>query len=246
MFCIVLLLYHMFLFLQVPESPSLCCQRSVLRSLSIEHLSELTQLLEDEETRGGHTVMRRSSFSCLDSEERDSNIEREHRVCGNTHKPHGENDCEFCEMSCYSSTCYSTSCYSTSCYSNSGYEGRARFCSRNRPSSVDSNWLSGSMVFSSQDEEEDEERDFESVPNPVQPDCQEAAEADGERRTGRLKKARRGEQVEPPEPAPSDKNCIGKLKHAPPLGFLSFIQWSKYSFIQKCMHNHHGLTYFRI
>uniref|UniRef100_A0A8C4GIV8 HECT-type E3 ubiquitin transferase n=1 Tax=Dicentrarchus labrax TaxID=13489 RepID=A0A8C4GIV8_DICLA len=96
-------------------------------------------------------------------------------VTSTTHRPPGENECEFCDTSCYSTSCYSTSCYSTSCYSNSGYEGRNRFCSHTRLSSVDSNRLSGSTVFSSQDEEEDEESAFESVPDAGQtPEGQES------------------------------------------------------------------------
>uniref|UniRef100_A0A3Q2P7C5 HECT-type E3 ubiquitin transferase n=1 Tax=Fundulus heteroclitus TaxID=8078 RepID=A0A3Q2P7C5_FUNHE len=113
----------------------------------------------------------------------DSSVGGGRRVCGSTHKPPGENECEFCDTSCYSTSCYSTSCYSTSCYSNSGYEGRGRVCSHNRLSSVDSNRLSGSTVFSSQDEEEDEESAFESVPDPVQHEGQDVGGAGGERRT---------------------------------------------------------------
>uniref|UniRef100_H3DNP4 HECT-type E3 ubiquitin transferase n=1 Tax=Tetraodon nigroviridis TaxID=99883 RepID=H3DNP4_TETNG len=71
------------------------------------------------------------------------------RAPGSSHRPPGESECELCDASCYSTSCYSTSCYSTSCYSNSGYEGRNRFCSHTRLSSVDSNRLSGSTVFSS-------------------------------------------------------------------------------------------------
>ncbi|KAM4718421.1 LOW QUALITY PROTEIN: E3 ubiquitin-protein ligase HECW1-like [Anableps anableps] len=194
---------------QVPECPGPCCRRSLPRSLSIERLSELNQLLEGEGGRGGRAVMRRISPSCLDSEDGDSNLETEDRVCGTSHRSTGENECEFCDTSCYSTSCYSTSCYSNSCYSNSGYEGRGRFCSHNRLSSVDSNRLSGSTVFSSQDEEEDEESTFESVSNPVQSDCQDVSRAGGERRTGRWKESRRGEQGETVVAGPSDKNCIG-------------------------------------
>uniref|UniRef100_A0A7N6F9H3 HECT-type E3 ubiquitin transferase n=1 Tax=Anabas testudineus TaxID=64144 RepID=A0A7N6F9H3_ANATE len=118
--------------------------------------------------------------------------------CGSPHRPPGENECEFCDTSCYSTSCYSTSCYSTSCYSNSGYEGRSRFCSHTRLSSVDSNRLSGSTVFSSQDEEEDEENAFESVPDAGHTsEDQEAGGARGERRTGRWKEGSRREQGEP-------------------------------------------------
>uniref|UniRef100_A0A8C3G892 HECT-type E3 ubiquitin transferase n=1 Tax=Cyclopterus lumpus TaxID=8103 RepID=A0A8C3G892_CYCLU len=129
------------------------------------------------------------------------------RVGGSTHRHPGENECEFCDTSCYSTSCYSTSCYSTSCYSNSGYEGRSRFCSHTRLSSVDSNRLSGSTVFSSQDEDEDEESAFESVPDTGRmPEGQEVGGAGGERRTGRLKEARRREEGEPAVAGPSDGN----------------------------------------
>uniref|UniRef100_A0A8C6LFH8 HECT-type E3 ubiquitin transferase n=1 Tax=Nothobranchius furzeri TaxID=105023 RepID=A0A8C6LFH8_NOTFU len=132
--------------------------------------------------------------------------------------PQGEHECEFCDTSCYSTSCYSTSCYSTSCYSNSGYEGRGRFCSHNRLSSVDSNRLSGSTVFSSQDEDEDEESAFESVPDTVQPEGQDAG---GDSRTGRGRETRRGEQEEPAEAGPSDKSSMGEEKlscFSPPVG----------------------------
>uniref|UniRef100_A0A8C3AG60 HECT-type E3 ubiquitin transferase n=1 Tax=Cyclopterus lumpus TaxID=8103 RepID=A0A8C3AG60_CYCLU len=137
------------------------------------------------------------------------------RVGGSTHRHPGENECEFCDTSCYSTSCYSTSCYSTSCYSNSGYEGRSRFCSHTRLSSVDSNRLSGSTVFSSQDEDEDEESAFESVPDTGRmPEGQEVGGAGGERRTGRLKEARRREEGEPAVAGPSD----GNTGSSPPVG----------------------------
>lgn len=184
-------------YLQVQECPGPCCRRSLPRSLSIERLSELNRLLEGD--GGGHEAVRRISPSCLGSEEGNSSNRAGRRVCGSPHRPAGENECEFCDTSCYSTSCYSTSCYSTSCYSNSGYEGRSRFCSHTRLSSVDSNRLSGSTVFSSQDEEEDEESAFESVPdNDHTPEDQEAGGARGERRTGRWKEANRREQGEPP------------------------------------------------
>ncbi|XP_035981077.1 E3 ubiquitin-protein ligase HECW1 isoform X1 [Fundulus heteroclitus] len=208
---------------QVPECPGPCCRRSLPRSLSIERLSELNQLLEGEGGRGGRPVVRRISPSCPDSEEGDSSVGGGRRVCGSTHKPPGENECEFCDTSCYSTSCYSTSCYSTSCYSNSGYEGRGRVCSHNRLSSVDSNRLSGSTVFSSQDEEEDEESAFESVPDPVQHEGQDVGGAGGERRTSRWKEARRGEQGEPATAGPSDKNCIGS-DLSPPVGHLPVLR----------------------
>uniref|UniRef100_A0A087XXF1 HECT-type E3 ubiquitin transferase n=1 Tax=Poecilia formosa TaxID=48698 RepID=A0A087XXF1_POEFO len=148
---------------------------------------------------------------------------RRHPSKDKTHRPPGENECEFCDTSCYSTSCYSTSCYSTSCYSNSGYEGRGRFCSHNRLSSVDSNRLSGSTVFSSQDEEEDEESAFESVPNPVQPNSHDLGGDRGERMTGRWNEAKRGEQGEPAEAGPSDKNCIGS-DLSPPVGHLPVLR----------------------
>ncbi|XP_043819473.1 E3 ubiquitin-protein ligase HECW1 isoform X2 [Dromiciops gliroides] len=88
-----------------------------------------------------------------------------------------ENDCEGCDTSCYSPSCYSTSCYSTSCYSTSCYstscyspscyESNNRFASHTRFSSVDSAKISESTVFSSQDDEEEENSAFESVPGSV-------------------------------------------------------------------------------
>nr|XP_033494735.1 E3 ubiquitin-protein ligase HECW1 isoform X2 [Epinephelus lanceolatus] len=209
---------------QVPECPGPCCRRSLPRSLSIERLSELNQLLEGEGGGGGHTVVRRISPSCLESEEGDSSNGGGRRVGGSTHRHPGDNECEFCDTSCYSTSCYSTSCYSTSCYSNSGYEGRSRFCSHTRLSSVDSNRLSGSTVFSSQDEDEDEESAFESVPDAGHtPEGQEVGGAGGERRTGRWKEARRGEQGEPAVAGPSDRNNIGS-GFSPPVGNLPVLR----------------------
>lgn len=197
--------------LQVPECPGPCCRRSLPRSLSIERLSELNQLLEGDGGRG-HPVMRRISPSCLDSEEGDSS-NGGRRVCGGTHRPLGENECEFCDTSCYSTSCYSTSCYSTSCYSNSGFEGRGRFCSHNRLSSVDSNRLSGSTVFSSQDEEDEEESAFESVPDFAHPEGHNLGGSEGGRTPpSGCKENRRGEQGEPAVAGPSDRNGIGEEK----------------------------------
>ncbi|XP_070708750.1 E3 ubiquitin-protein ligase HECW1 [Pempheris klunzingeri] len=207
---------------QVPECPGPCCRRSLPRSLSIERLSELNQLLEGEGVVGGHAAIRRISPSCLESEEGDSSNGGGRRVGGSTHRPPGENECEFCDTSCYSTSCYSTSCYSTSCYSNSGYEGRSRFCSHTRLSSVDSNRLSGSTVFSSQDEDEDEESAFESVPDASHaPEGQEVGGAGGERRTGRWKEARRGERGDPAVPGPSDRNSFD---FSPPVGHLPVLR----------------------
>nr|XP_015810552.2 E3 ubiquitin-protein ligase HECW1 isoform X2 [Nothobranchius furzeri] len=199
---------------QVPECPGPCCRRSLPRSLSIERLSELNQLLEGDGGRSSYAAVRRISPSGLENEEGDSSNGGGRRVCEGTHKPQGEHECEFCDTSCYSTSCYSTSCYSTSCYSNSGYEGRGRFCSHNRLSSVDSNRLSGSTVFSSQDEDEDEESAFESVPDTVQPEGQDAG---GDSRTGRGRETRRGEQEEPAEAGPSDKSSMGS-GFSPPVG----------------------------
>lgn len=128
----------------VPECLRPCCRRILPPSLSIERLSELNQLLEGE-TR-----------SRLESEDGET------ESCGGGQRVHRESECELCDTSCYSTSCYSTSCYSTSCYSNSGHEGRNRFCSHTRLSSVDSTRLSESTVFSSQEEEE-ENSAFESV-----------------------------------------------------------------------------------
>uniref|UniRef100_A0A7N6ASC9 HECT-type E3 ubiquitin transferase n=1 Tax=Anabas testudineus TaxID=64144 RepID=A0A7N6ASC9_ANATE len=183
--------------------------------LSIERLSELNRLLEGE--GGGHEAVRRISPSCLGSEEGNAINRGGRRVCGSPHRPPGENECEFCDTSCYSTSCYSTSCYSTSCYSNSGYEGRSRFCSHTRLSSVDSNRLSGSTVFSSQDEEEDEENAFESVPDAGHTsEDQEAGGARGERRTGRWKEGSRREQGEP--------TVAGTTGFSPPVGQLPVLR----------------------
>ncbi|MBN3307378.1 HECW1 ligase, partial [Amia calva] len=132
-----------------------CGRRTLPRSLSIERLSDLNQLLESEQPR-------------LESESESNQ------------RPSGENDCDLCDTSCYSTSCYSTSCYSTSCYSNSGYEGGNRFSSHTRFSSVDSTRISESTVFSSQEEEEEENSAFESVPDSVQsPENNEREPGDG-------------------------------------------------------------------
>uniref|UniRef100_A0A671YL29 HECT-type E3 ubiquitin transferase n=1 Tax=Sparus aurata TaxID=8175 RepID=A0A671YL29_SPAAU len=191
-----------FVSLQVPECPGPCCRRSLPRSLSIERLSELTQLLDGGGV--GH-VLRRISPSCLESEEGDSSHGGGRRVGGSALRPPGENECEFCDTSCYSTSCYSTSCYST----------------HTRLSSVDSNRLSGSTVFSSQDEDEDEESAFESVPDVGQTaEGQEAGGSGGERRTGRWKEARRGEQGDPAVAGPSDRSSFGEINHDPVTGRL--------------------------
>ncbi|KAM8823460.1 E3 ubiquitin-protein ligase HECW1 isoform 2-T2 [Spinachia spinachia] len=190
---------------QVTQCPPPC--RSLPRSLSIERLSELNQLLEGD-GGGGPTAVRRRSPSCLDSEEGDSSTGGERRV--------GSTACEFCDTSCYSTSCYSPSCYSTSCYSNSGYEGRSRVCSHTRLSSVDSNRLSGSTVFSSQDEDEDEESAFEALPDAGRwPEGQKGSRAGGQRSTGRMEEAGSGEQGEPAVAGSSDENYTGS---SPPAG----------------------------
>ncbi len=144
----------------VPECPKPCCRRTLPRSLSIERLSELNQLLEGE----------RPSPSTL-------RLESEHMEVGGgfgSRREPRESECELCDNSCYSTSCYSTSCYSTSCYSNSGYEGRNHLCSHTRLSSVDSTRLSESTVFSSQEEEEEENSAFESISDSLQsPDIRE-------------------------------------------------------------------------
>uniref|UniRef100_A0A3Q3J4J4 HECT-type E3 ubiquitin transferase n=1 Tax=Monopterus albus TaxID=43700 RepID=A0A3Q3J4J4_MONAL len=151
------------------------------------------------------------------SQEGDSSNGGGRRVDGSTHRLPGENECEFCDTSCYSTSCYSTSCYSTSCYSNSGYEGRSCFCGHTRLSSVDSNRFSGSTVFSSQDEDEDEESAFESSAPDTghMPEGQEVGGARGERRTERWKEARKGEQGEP---------AVAVTSFSPPVGHLPVLR----------------------
>ncbi|XP_011760705.2 E3 ubiquitin-protein ligase HECW1 isoform X11 [Macaca nemestrina] len=89
----------------------------------------------------------------------------------------GDHSCEGCDASCCSPSCYSSSCYSTSCYSSSCYSASCyspscyngnRFASHTRFSSVDSAKISESTVFSSQDDEEEENSAFESVPDSMQ------------------------------------------------------------------------------
>uniref|UniRef100_A0A8C7GJ72 HECT-type E3 ubiquitin transferase n=1 Tax=Oncorhynchus kisutch TaxID=8019 RepID=A0A8C7GJ72_ONCKI len=164
------------------------------RSLSIERLSELNQLLDGGE-RGGRTLHPR--------------LENEEAEVGGSGRGVRGSECELCDNSCYSTSCYSTSCYSTSCYSNSGYEGRNRPCSHTRLSSVDSTRLSESTVFSSQDEEEEEEENsaFESVPDSIQsPDTREPG-GDGTTAEWReeTEEGTRGESGESPVAGPSDR-----------------------------------------
>ncbi|KAM4606558.1 E3 ubiquitin-protein ligase HECW1 [Polymixia lowei] len=196
---------------QVPECPGPCCRRTLPRSLSIERLSELNQLLEGEGGGRGERGGVRLPHSCAGSEE--GNNAGGRGGGGSASRPPGESECELCENSCYSTSCYSTSCYSTSCYSNSGYEGRGHFCSHTRLSSVDSTRLSGSTVFSSQDEdeEEDENSAFESVPDSVHsPESRVADGEGGERRAGRSRDSRRIENGEPAVTGPSDSNATGE------------------------------------
>ncbi|XP_061821729.1 E3 ubiquitin-protein ligase HECW1-like isoform X2 [Nerophis lumbriciformis] len=198
---------------QVPECPGPCCCRSLPRSLSIERLSELNQLLEGDGGGGLHSAVRRISLSYLESEEGDSSNGVVKINRRSSHPARGENECEFCDASCYSTSCYSTSCYSTSCYSNSGYEGRGRLCSHTRLSSVDSNRLSGSTVFSSQDEEEDEST-FDSGPdaNP----CPEGHQVGGERSEG-CQEDRREENGESAGAESQDATSTGS-GFSPPVG----------------------------
>uniref|UniRef100_A0A670XYU4 HECT-type E3 ubiquitin transferase n=1 Tax=Pseudonaja textilis TaxID=8673 RepID=A0A670XYU4_PSETE len=119
---------------------------TVPRSTSIEHLADLNEQTLDNE--GPRT-------------ESDSEL---------SPRPNGDPEYEVCDTSCYSTSCYSTSCYSTSCYSTScystsGHESANRFSSHTRFSSVDSAKISESTVFSSQDDEEEENSAFESVPD---------------------------------------------------------------------------------
>uniref|UniRef100_A0A8D0L1Y9 HECT-type E3 ubiquitin transferase n=1 Tax=Sphenodon punctatus TaxID=8508 RepID=A0A8D0L1Y9_SPHPU len=133
---------------------------TVPRSTSIEHLSDLNeQFLDGERPR-------------TESESESSS------------RPSGDNECDACDTSCYSpscysTSCYSTSCYSTSCYSTSCYESNNRFSSHTRFSSVDSAKISESTVFSSQDDEEEENSAFESVPDSVQSPELDREQVDG-------------------------------------------------------------------
>ncbi|XP_051023904.1 E3 ubiquitin-protein ligase HECW1 [Acomys russatus] len=79
-----------------------------------------------------------------------------------------DHSCEGCDASCCSPSCCGTSCCGSSCYSSSCYNGNNRFASHTRFSSVDSAKISESTVFSSQEDEEEENSAFESVPDSVQ------------------------------------------------------------------------------
>ncbi|CAB1349656.1 unnamed protein product, partial [Coregonus sp. 'balchen'] len=184
---------------QVRECTAPCCRsRTLPRSLSIERLSELNQLLDGGE-RGGRTLHPR--------------LENEEAEGGGGGRGVRGSECELCDNSCYSTSCYSTSCYSTSCYSNSGYEGRNRVCSHTRLSSVDSTRLSESTVFSSQDEEEEEEENsaFESVPDSIQ--SPETREPGGDGTTAEWREeteeGTRGGSGESPVAGPSDRTAGG-------------------------------------
>uniref|UniRef100_H3A600 HECT-type E3 ubiquitin transferase n=1 Tax=Latimeria chalumnae TaxID=7897 RepID=H3A600_LATCH len=110
--------------------------RTLPRSASVERLSDIHQLTDNEQSR-------------TESE--------------SSPRPLGDNECDICDTSCYSTSCNSTSCYSTSCYDSTN-----RFSSHTRFSSVDSARISESTVFSSQDDEEEENSAFESVPDLMQ------------------------------------------------------------------------------
>lgn len=78
---------------------------------------------------------------------------------------------------------------------------------------MDSNRFSGSTVFSSQDEEEEDEEEsaFESVQDAGHgSEGQETGGAGGDRRSGRWKEAKRGEQGERPRAGPSQRTSTGK------------------------------------
>ncbi|XP_057178960.1 E3 ubiquitin-protein ligase HECW1 isoform X2 [Triplophysa rosa] len=174
----------------VSECPGPCCRRTLPRSLSIERLSELNQLLEGE--RPSPSSLR------LDSEDGE--------VGGGSRRGPRESECELCDNSCYSTSCYSTSCYSTSCYSNSGNEGRNHLCSHTRLSSVDSTRLSESTVFSSQEEEEEENSAFESISDSMQsPDMRESGEGSSQWRGSSSEESpmREGQGEESPVAGPS-------------------------------------------
>lgn len=176
----------------VPECLGPCCRRTLPRSLSIERLSELNQLLEGE--RPSPSPLR------LDSEDGE--------VGGGSRRGPRESECELCDNSCYSTSCYSTSCYSTSCYSNSGNEGRNHLCSHTRLSSVDSTRLSESTVFSSQEEEEEENSAFESISDSMQsPDMRESVEGSSQWRGSSSEESpmREGQGEESPVAGPSGR-----------------------------------------
>ncbi|XP_074140618.1 LOW QUALITY PROTEIN: E3 ubiquitin-protein ligase HECW1 [Sminthopsis crassicaudata] len=139
-----------------------------------------------------------------------------------------EHDCEGCDTSCYSTSCYSTSCYSTSCYSPSCYESNNRFSSHTRFSSVDSAKISESTVFSSQDDDEDENSAFESVPGSAPSPELEREAADGtaawpdELAVPQGSAARTADGLESPAAGPSSRregDCP-LLQNSQPVGLL--------------------------
>ncbi|XP_072364881.1 E3 ubiquitin-protein ligase HECW1-like isoform X2 [Scyliorhinus torazame] len=135
----------------VSSEPGNAGRRMLPRSASVEHLSELNQILEkDQQINQSETET--DAAPQVNSEWDISNTPCCRTSCYST--------------SCYSTSCYSTSCYSTSCQSTSCYDGTNHFSSSHtRFSSIDSARLSESTVFSSQEEEEDENSAFESVPD---------------------------------------------------------------------------------
>ncbi|KAM4705947.1 E3 ubiquitin-protein ligase HECW1 [Rhinophrynus dorsalis] len=109
----------------------------------------------------------------------DEDLPRTESESDSSARIHGDHDCDTCDTSCYSTSCYSTSCYSTSCYSPSCYDSHNRFSSHTRFSSVDSARISESTVFSSQDDEEEENSAFESMPDSNQSPEPDRDNADG-------------------------------------------------------------------
>ncbi|KTG38042.1 hypothetical protein cypCar_00042651, partial [Cyprinus carpio] len=211
----------------VPECPRPCCRRTLPRSLSIERLSELNQLLEGE----------RPSPSTL-------RLESEHMEVGGgvgSRREPRESECELCDNSCYSTSCYSTSCYSTSCYSNSGYEGRNHLCSHTRLSSVDSTRLSESTVFSSQEEEEEENSAFESVSDSMQsPDIREPGDRSVHWRESSSEESpqREGEVEMSPVPGPSFRSSV-VICNAVIMQSLSFLLCGLIPIITQVLMNHY-------
>ncbi|XP_059494114.1 E3 ubiquitin-protein ligase HECW1-like isoform X1 [Stegostoma tigrinum] len=123
------------------SEPNNVGRRMLPRSASVEHLSELDQILEKNQQRN------QSETEAIATQQ-------------------VNNEWDLCNTPCCRASCYSTSCYSTSCQSTSCYDGTSHFSSSHtRFSSIDSARLSESTVFSSQEEEEDENSAFESVPD---------------------------------------------------------------------------------
>uniref|UniRef100_UPI00398E998D E3 ubiquitin-protein ligase HECW1-like isoform X2 n=1 Tax=Pristiophorus japonicus TaxID=55135 RepID=UPI00398E998D len=136
----------------VSSEPSSAGRRTLPRSASVEHLSELNQILEKDQQQNQSETETNAT----------QQVNNEWDIC----------DTPCCRTSCYSTSCYSTSCYSTSCYSTSCqstscYDSTNQYSSSHtRFSSIDSARLSESTVFSSQEEEEEDENSaFESVPD---------------------------------------------------------------------------------